>query len=194
MCQMLRIQQQRRNSSPHPYSKALLQGLTGDYWQRKHRASLRGWGWGCRWLRSEDGGRLSRRDDIYTEIWGVSRNWESVLQEREISIWLWPLSRLRCILPGRIYGVVEDSNPNIEQTVRESHRIRTYIALALYREGREGVLARGAADVGWASKNKWAGIENAGGQRQVHLWGPREENLRVNRAWDTTCSGRQSQS
>lgn len=68
--------------------------------------------------------------------------------EGGISIWLWPLSKLTCILPGRVYDVVEESDPTIEQTVRESHRIRTYIALGVYRGGREGVLARAAADVG----------------------------------------------
>lgn len=180
--QMLRIQQQRRNSSPNPYSKTLLQGdwqvKTGRVNTGHHFEGGNGvvddWD-----LKMEEGFLeeviFTQRSEGWVEIGGQCSRRERYFHMVVAFIQINMYSSRQSLWCGR------RENPNIEQTVRVSHRIRTYIALGVYRGGREGILARGAADVGWASKDKWAGIENAGGQEQVHLRGPREENLRVNR-------------
>lgn len=71
-----------------------------------------------------------------------------VLQERGISIWLRALPRLRSIVPAGVYDLVEESSPNTGRTMRESHRRGTDKALGVYRGGRQGILARGAANLG----------------------------------------------
>lgn len=121
----------------------------------------------------------TRRSEEWVGVSQATRQGQCSRRERSISIWLWALHRLRCVLPAGVYSLVEGSSPNTgwdRPWVNPTGEGQMWH----WECTEEGVLAREAANVVWAS-DRWIGIENAEGWGLAGLQGQRQANLRVKR-------------